>query len=216
MTRSKYPAIAKGFTLLEVRHPWCVPFRRSRDGLLTGFTLVELLVVISIISLLSSVVLTSVNSARSKARNAREKVDVKQIITALELARSNSANDKYPLSGSGGATWSCLKSSGSCWRDNYSAMPADQFAFLQSYLPTMPQTAVNTSGGSSCYAYDSYLYVSNQPSPVGTFTFSGGPSAFIIWAKETSGGFDPGECPGHDAGSYDCGLRYCYQFIGPN
>lgn len=181
----------------------------------SGFTLIELLVVISIISLLSSIVLTSVNSARSKARNAREKVDVKQIITGLELARSNSPQDRYPLSGANGATWSCLKASGNCWRGGYSAMPADQLALLQSYLPTVPQIAVNTSGGASCYAYDSYLYISNTQSPVGSFIFSG-PGAFILWAKETTGAFDPGECPGYDAGSYDCGLRYCYQYIGAN
>lgn len=51
----------------------------------TGFTLVELLVVISIISLLSSVVLTSVNSARAKARDARKQADFRAISTALQL-----------------------------------------------------------------------------------------------------------------------------------
>lgn len=182
---------------------------------ISGFTLVELLVVISIIGLLSSIVLTSVNSARSKARNVREKSDVKQIITALELARSNSPTDQYPESAGGGAGWSCLKSSGNCWRGIYPALPAQAVADLAPYLPTIPQTAVNTSGGTSCYAYDSYLYISKTPSPVGSFTFSG-TGAFIIWAKETTGAFDPGECPGYDAGSYDCGLRYCYQFIGAN
>lgn len=182
----------------------------------SGFTLIELLVVISIIGLLSSIVLTSVNSARSKARNAREKSDVRQIITALELARSNSPQDQYPLSASNGAGWSCLKSSGGrCWRGHYSALPAQAVADMAPYLPTLPQTAVNTSGGTSCYAYDSYLYISNHPSPVGSFTFSG-TGAFLIWAKETTGAFDPGECPGYDGGSYDCGLRYCYQYIGAN
>ncbi|MFY9462748.1 MAG: type II secretion system protein [Candidatus Sungiibacteriota bacterium] len=179
----------------------------------SGFTLIELLVVISIIGLLSSIVLTSVNSARSKARNAREKVDVKQIITALELARSNNPNDKYPLSGGSGANWSCLKSSGTCWRGSYSALPAQAVADLAPYLPTLPQTAVSAPSG--CYANDSYLYISNHPNPVGTFTFSG-TGAFLIWAKETTGAFDQGECPGFDAGSYDCGLRYCYQYIGAN
>jgi len=181
---------------------------------LSGFTLIELLVVISIIGLLSSIVLTSVNSARSKARNAREKVDVKQIITALELARSNSPTDRYPVSGSNGANWSCLKTSGNCWRGGYTALPAQTVTDLAPYLPTLPLTAVNTSGGASCYAYNSYLYISNYTAA--TIGGAGGPGAWIIWAKETTGAFDPGECPGYDAGSYDCGLRYCYQYIGAN
>lgn len=176
---------------------------------LSGFTLIELLVVISIIGLLASTVLTSVNSARAKARNVREKAEVKQIITALELARSNSASDTYPSSG---GNWACLKTSGNCWRGSYPALPAQTVADLAPYLPTLPTTSVNTSGGTSCYAYDSYLYHSNHPAPIG----SSPAGAYIIWAKETTGNFDPGECPGYDAGSYDCGLRYCYQYIGAN
>lgn len=49
----------------------------------TGFTLIELLVVIAIISLLSSVVMSSLNSARSKARDAQRVSDVKQFQLAL-------------------------------------------------------------------------------------------------------------------------------------
>ena len=60
----------------------------------TGFTLVELLVVISIVSLLSSVVLASLNSARSKSRDARRVADLKQLQLALELYYD--ANRNYP------------------------------------------------------------------------------------------------------------------------
>lgn len=62
----------------------------------SGFTLIELLVVIAIISLLSSVVLASLNSTRKKARDARRLSDMKQIQTALALYYD--VNNNYPNS----------------------------------------------------------------------------------------------------------------------
>ena len=50
-----------------------------------GFTLIELLVVIAIIGLLASVILASLNTARTKGRDARRIADMKSIQTANEL-----------------------------------------------------------------------------------------------------------------------------------
>jgi len=69
-----------------------------------AFTLVELLVVISIIGLLSAVAMTSFNSTRMSARNQKRKADLVQISKALELYY----NDKgaYPSTGvSGCCSW---------------------------------------------------------------------------------------------------------------
>lgn len=80
----------------------------------------ELLVVISIIELLSSVVLASLNSARAKARDARRISDFHQI--QLALAFYYEENGAYPnyLSGSPICVKGIAANSPSyiaCWND---------------------------------------------------------------------------------------------------
>lgn len=50
-----------------------------------GFTIIELLVVISIIALLASVIMVSLGESRKKARDARRASDIHEIQTALAL-----------------------------------------------------------------------------------------------------------------------------------
>jgi prepilin-type N-terminal cleavage/methylation domain-containing protein len=50
-----------------------------------GFTLIELLVVVAIISLLSSIVMASLNSARNKAKDAAIKEAANQLATLMAL-----------------------------------------------------------------------------------------------------------------------------------
>ncbi|NUM25528.1 MAG: prepilin-type N-terminal cleavage/methylation domain-containing protein [Candidatus Buchananbacteria bacterium] len=60
-----------------------------------GFTLVELLVVISIIGILSSLSTVSVNIARTRARDAKRKADTSQVQLALYLYFDD--NLRFPL-----------------------------------------------------------------------------------------------------------------------
>ena len=57
-----------------------------------GFTLIELMVVISIIGLLSSIILASLNAARAKARDIRRMQDLNQIRTAMFLYYDTNKN----------------------------------------------------------------------------------------------------------------------------
>lgn len=61
-----------------------------------GFTLVEMLVVISVIGILASLALTSYNVSQRQARDTQRKSDLKQYQTALENFANN--NNSFYLS----------------------------------------------------------------------------------------------------------------------
>lgn len=61
-----------------------------------GFTLVELLVVISIVGVLASVVLVSFVGTQKQARDTQRKSDLKQYLTSLENYGSK-MNGLYPI-----------------------------------------------------------------------------------------------------------------------
>ncbi len=98
-----------------------------------GFTLVELLVVVAIIGLLSTIAAASIASARPKARDAKRLADMRQFASALE--HYYLLNFGYPPSSSASGmalgvpgTSNTLSSgsgiSGACSGTCYSSIPA--------------------------------------------------------------------------------------------
>ncbi len=61
-----------------------------------GFTLIELLVVVAIIGVLASMVMSSLNDARQKSREARWQSEMRAVQTALELYYLD--HGSYPIS----------------------------------------------------------------------------------------------------------------------
>jgi len=99
-----------------------------------GFTLIELMVAVTIIVLLSAVGMVSYRAANKKARDNKRRSSLEQVRAALEMYRSD--NDQYPEGNSFDAMVSTLVT------NNY-----------LSETPTDPRT-----GYSFYYTSDGYTY----------------------------------------------------------
>lgn len=63
---------------------------KTKNKKLQGFTLIELLVVIAIISVLSAIVITAVNSARTKAKKTASQSRMRNLTNEMQIAAGDS------------------------------------------------------------------------------------------------------------------------------
>ena len=121
-------------------------FGQTRNDKNVGFSLVELMVVISIIAILTTLLLVNFTNSRSRARDAQRKADLKQVKTALQLYFNDfqqfpphhpSSNGKINTCGGNGCDWG-------------------EEAFTVGgviYMNLLPVDPINTTSGGLNYVY---------------------------------------------------------------
>ncbi len=134
----------------------CNPFRmriRKLNKTSKGFTLVEMLVVISIIALLAGVLLANLDSAQQKAQDAKRIADVKQIEIALRLYYDHNYST-YPEETTTGTEYQAG------WEVSFYP---NFMEYLDQYIPTrIPKDPINSGPTTNMFA----------PRPDGTFYYA--------------------------------------------
>ncbi|MGB3945593.1 MAG: prepilin-type N-terminal cleavage/methylation domain-containing protein [Candidatus Saccharimonadales bacterium] len=144
----------------------------------SGFTMVELLIVIVVIGILAAITITAFNGVQQKARDAQRKSDLANIAKALH--RYNIENGNFAVTG-------CGNGSGQGWFDyDYDGVGPNktsrQCLSDGGYIPAgiVDPSGARTCGGATCHAYikwtcglGTFLYANLETLPQNTTTSDG-------------------------------------------
>jgi len=74
----------------------------------SGFTIVELLIVIVVIAILAAITIVAYNGIQTRAREAKINSDLTALSKAIQVARNNTSKTFYQISGSGYSSGGCV------------------------------------------------------------------------------------------------------------
>lgn len=120
-----------------------------------GFTLLEILVVVTIIGLLAAIGVVSYGSLLKGSRESRRKADLEQIRAALEIYKS--ANNVYPTTA--GAWWGPCSGANSKYGDTYITGLAPTYINKLPHDPKEGDVTANPISPENCGAAWNYCYI---------------------------------------------------------
>lgn len=160
--------------------------------MIKGFTLVEMIVVVAIFTILTSIILAAMSGAKARARDARRKEDLNEIRKAVQLYESN--NHEFPgISGTPNCLSGCDSTQAQPW------IPG----LTSEYIPVVPFDASNSA--SSRYRY--------RVSADGTFELDA-PVENDYGPAQSDGG-DRNTCPSAATCRYEIGTDLTLLGDGP-
>jgi type II secretion system protein G len=125
----------------------------------SGFTIVELLIVIVVIGILAAIVIVAYTGVQGRAQDAQRQTDIKTIVKALEVYKLN--NGVYPTQNStpNASGWE-VSTAGTTATNFLSALvsPTDISKVPVDPINTGNPAALNPGWSQSAYEYFYYLY----------------------------------------------------------
>ena len=112
----------------------------------TGFTIVELLIVIVVIAILAAITIVAYNGIQARAKDSRVQSDIQSVAKKIELYAVD--NGSYPSTGSLSTVYSDDNCPGG-------SSQADWVPGIAGTLPQSQQPAKGANGGNGCYMYAS-------------------------------------------------------------
>jgi len=148
----------------------------------TGFTIVELLIVIVVIGILATITIVAYNGIQQRGRDAQRRSDISTIAKALELYYT----DKGYYPSGGGST-----SINSGWSTTADASWPNLATALQDYIKTLPRDPISTQTGAGAFPWNDpqgydYSYVATS-SYCGISPNTQPPQMYLIVFKYESG-----------------------------
>ena len=158
-----------------------------------AFTIIELLIVVAIIALLSSVIFIRIDTARAEARDSKRKSEADSLRKALEFY--NADNSKYPQI----ANWIKIE------QDVDEGGPFNQA--MNSFFPSMPRDPLypkEDGGKVFSYQYKSAndgsgykLHIEMETGVYASYEVSSGSGAELVYGGGGGGGGPSGPPPGY-------------------
>lgn len=126
-----------------------------------GFTILELLVVIFIISVISAIVMVALGESRERSRNTARATQIIELQKAFELVFSDTGY--YPRQGTGASATVCLGDypDDACWQNGNSVQETSAIAtaIVPHYMGMIPMIDnTNIFGEGSGSTYEGMIY----------------------------------------------------------
>lgn len=149
----------------------------------SGFTLIEILVTVTIIAVLLSIAAVSYRSINQRSRDARRKSDVEQLRSSLEMYRTD--NGSYPTDVGWDSSWIGTDNStfATLLASYLSPLPTDPTGGVTGYYYYNPRSC--SGSPTKCYGYCILSYMEQDTSAVSLCT-SGYPSVPTVTGRTSS------------------------------